>query len=223
MCVCDCVPVPVPVSVSVRVCACVQVRDMVKHFQTSNGVFKAVDGISVDIEPSSITALLGPSGSGKTTLLRLIAGLEKPTGGKIYFGNEDATDLSVQDREIGFVFQSYALFNHKNVRENIKFGLEVSRAGGQQGRAPLTVAMRHQAPLTPLLLLPLPSRHTPPPPASPPPHIRPHSPLLPLLQYRPPSPLLPLPSAPSTPSFIRPTPPPSGHTPPPPLSTPPKP
>ncbi|KAI8473163.1 MAG: P-loop containing nucleoside triphosphate hydrolase protein [Monoraphidium minutum] len=100
---------------------------MVKHFNTAKGVFKAVQGIDVDIEPSSIVALLGPSGSGKTTLLRLVAGLEGPTGGRIYFDDLDATDLAVQDRQVGMVFQSYALFNHKTVADNIKFGLEVRR------------------------------------------------------------------------------------------------
>lgn len=105
----------------------VRVRDMVKHFNTVKGVFKAVDGVDVDVEPSSIVALLGPSGSGKTTLLRLVAGLETPTRGTILFDEDDATRLSVQDRQIGFVFQSYALFNHKTVAENIKFGLEVRR------------------------------------------------------------------------------------------------
>lgn len=65
------------------------------------------------------------AGSGKTTLLRLIAGLEMPTGGKILFDDFDATNTPVQDRQIGFVFQNYALFNHKTVSENIRFGLEV--------------------------------------------------------------------------------------------------
>lgn len=74
----------------------VRVRNMVKHFATAKGVFRAVDGIDVDIEPSSITALLGPSGSGKTTLLRLVAGLEKPTSGRILFDELDATELEVQ-------------------------------------------------------------------------------------------------------------------------------
>ncbi|KAG2502059.1 hypothetical protein HYH03_000553 [Edaphochlamys debaryana] len=105
----------------------VRVRNMVKHFSTAKGLFRAVDGVDVDIEPSSIVALLGPSGSGKTTLLRLVAGLETPTAGHIYFDDTDATNLSVQDRQIGFVFQSYALFNHKTVAENIKFGLEVRK------------------------------------------------------------------------------------------------
>ncbi|KAF8061958.1 cysA [Scenedesmus sp. PABB004] len=105
----------------------VRVRGMVKHFNTAKGVFKAVDGVDVDIPPSTICALLGPSGSGKTTLLRLVAGLELPTGGKIYFDDLDATDLPVQDRQVGMVFQSYALFNHMNVADNIKFGLQVRK------------------------------------------------------------------------------------------------
>ncbi|KAF6258780.1 chloroplast ATP-binding protein [Scenedesmus sp. NREL 46B-D3] len=105
----------------------VRVRGMVKHFNTAKGVFRAVDGVDVDVPPSSICALLGPSGSGKTTLLRLVAGLELPTGGKIYFDDLDATDLAVQDRQVGMVFQSYALFNHMTVAENIKFGLQVRK------------------------------------------------------------------------------------------------
>jgi sulfate/thiosulfate transport system ATP-binding protein len=71
--------------------------------------------------------LLGPSGSGKSTLLRLIAGLERPDSGKIWLTGEDATERSVQDRGIGFVFQHYALFKHLTVRKNIAFGLEIRK------------------------------------------------------------------------------------------------
>lgn len=112
----------------------VRVRNMVKHFNTPKGVFRAVDGVDVDIEPSTIVALLGPSGSGKTTLLRLVAGLEEPTGGKIYFDDLDATNLPVQDRQVGMVFQSYALFNHLTVADNIKFGLEVRKVPGDHNK-----------------------------------------------------------------------------------------
>ena len=100
----------------------VEVVDMVKHFQTRKGVFKAVDGASVSLEPGTITALLGPSGSGKTTLLRLIAGLETPTSGRVLFDGVDVTRYAVQDRNLGIVFQGYALFRHMTVNNNISFG-----------------------------------------------------------------------------------------------------
>ncbi|PRW59185.1 sulfate ABC transporter ATP-binding isoform B [Chlorella sorokiniana] len=100
----------------------VAVQDMVKHFQTRRGMFKAVNGVDVTMEPGTITALLGPSGSGKTTLLRLIAGLEEPTAGRVLFDGEDVTEYGVQDRDLGFVFQGYALFKHMTVADNITFG-----------------------------------------------------------------------------------------------------
>ncbi len=87
--------------------------------------FPALHNVSLDIRSSELIALLGPSGSGKTTLLRLIAGLERPTEGAIYFGDEDASHKSVQERNVGFVFQHYALFRHMTVAENIGFGLKV--------------------------------------------------------------------------------------------------
>jgi sulfate transport system ATP-binding protein len=81
--------------------------------------------IDLTIAPGELVALLGPSGSGKTTLLRLLAGLETLDRGQILFGGEDATYLSVQDRRVGFVFQSYALFRHMSVFDNIAYGLNV--------------------------------------------------------------------------------------------------
>eukprot|EP00887_Chlorella_sp_A99_P000888 scaffold5.g888.t1 len=100
----------------------VEVRNMVKHFHTKRGLFKAVDDVSAEMEPGTITALLGPSGSGKTTLLRLISGLEEPTAGRVFFDGADMTERSVQERDLGFVFQGYALFKHMTVAENILFG-----------------------------------------------------------------------------------------------------
>ncbi|MCO4317016.1 sulfate/molybdate ABC transporter ATP-binding protein [Phyllobacterium sp. 21LDTY02-6] len=87
--------------------------------------FPALHDVSLDIDSGELIALLGPSGSGKTTLLRLIAGLEVPTEGKVFFGDEDASLKSVQERNVGFVFQHYALFRHMTVLDNVGFGLKV--------------------------------------------------------------------------------------------------
>ncbi|MDQ0997815.1 sulfate transport system ATP-binding protein [Phyllobacterium ifriqiyense] len=87
--------------------------------------FPALHDVSLDINSGELIALLGPSGSGKTTLLRLIAGLETPTDGKVFFGDEDASLKSVQERNVGFVFQHYALFRHMTVIDNVGFGLKV--------------------------------------------------------------------------------------------------
>jgi sulfate/thiosulfate transport system ATP-binding protein len=100
------------------------IENVSKHF----GSFKAVDQVSLEIQSGTLVALLGPSGSGKSTLLRLISGLELPDSGKIFLTGKDATHQSVQQRNIGFVFQHYALFKHRTVRENIAFGLEIRKA-----------------------------------------------------------------------------------------------
>jgi sulfate/thiosulfate transport system ATP-binding protein len=91
------------------------------------GNFQAVDRVSLEIESGSLVALLGPSGSGKSTLLRLIAGLELPDDGRIWLTGTDATHQSVQERNIGFVFQHYALFKHMTIRQNIAFGLDIRK------------------------------------------------------------------------------------------------
>jgi sulfate/thiosulfate transport system ATP-binding protein len=91
------------------------------------GDFQALDRVSVDIPSGGLVALLGPSGSGKSTLLRSIAGLETPDSGRIFLTGEDATDRSIQDRGIGFVFQHYALFKHMTVRDNIGFGMRIRK------------------------------------------------------------------------------------------------
>ena len=99
----------------------VRVANVRKEFDR----FPALHDVSVDIRSGELIALLGPSGSGKTTLLRLIAGLERPTEGTIFFGDEDASHHSVQQRNVGFVFQHYALFRNMSVLENVSFGLKV--------------------------------------------------------------------------------------------------
>src|SRR5215470_5471131 len=97
--------------------------------------YPALYDVSLDIRSGELIALLGPSGSGKTTLLRLIAGLEHPSAGTIYFGNEDASFKSVQERNVGFVFQHYALFKHLTVEGNIGFGLKVRPRQDRPSRA----------------------------------------------------------------------------------------
>jgi sulfate transport system ATP-binding protein len=89
------------------------------------GAFAALRDVTLDIRPGELVALLGPSGSGKTTLLRVIAGLNAPDRGHVYFDDRDATNLPVQDRRVGFVFQNYALFKHMSVADNIAYGLKV--------------------------------------------------------------------------------------------------
>jgi sulfate transport system ATP-binding protein len=99
----------------------IEVRNLRKSF----GNFVALDNVSLDVPGGELVALLGPSGSGKTTLLRIIAGLEPADQGVIRFEGEDTTDQPVRERQVGFVFQHYALFRHMSVFENIAFGLRV--------------------------------------------------------------------------------------------------
>ncbi len=97
------------------------IHNVTKRF----GAFAALDNVDLEVRSGELVALLGPSGSGKTTLLRIIAGLEWPEQGRILFGGEDASERSVRERNVGFVFQHYALFRHLSVFENVAFGLRV--------------------------------------------------------------------------------------------------
>ena len=102
----------------------IRVAGVTKSF----GTFKALDDVSLDVPQGTLLALLGPSGSGKTTLLRIIAGLEWPDSGRIAEDGTDITDRHARQREVGFVFQHYALFRHMSVFENIAFGMRVRKA-----------------------------------------------------------------------------------------------
>jgi len=101
----------------------IEVNNVIKRF----GSFTAVDDVSLKVEEGSLTALLGPSGSGKTTVLRMIAGLEIPDSGRISINGADVSNVTAQKRNVGFVFQQYALFKHMRVQDNIAFPLKVRK------------------------------------------------------------------------------------------------
>jgi len=112
--------------------------DVAKEF----GRTGALRGVTLTIEDGELIALLGPSGSGKTTLLRVIAGLEAPTAGRVFFGDEDATGAAVQQRRIGFVFQNYALFKTMSVADNVAYGLRVLPRAERPPRAEIRKRVR---------------------------------------------------------------------------------
>lgn len=99
----------------------IKVENVTKKF----GEFKAVQNVSFDVKEGEFVTLLGPSGSGKSTVLRMIAGLEFPDDGTIFVNEDDVTFVMPQDRNVGFVFQHYALFRHLNILDNVAFGLRV--------------------------------------------------------------------------------------------------
>ncbi|KGF69168.1 sugar ABC transporter ATP-binding protein [Hoeflea sp. BAL378] len=101
----------------------VQIRDVRKSY----GALEVLHGVSIDIEDGEFVALVGPSGCGKSTLLRMIAGLEDITGGDILIGDRVVNDVAPKDRDIAMVFQNYALYPHKNVRDNMGFALRQRR------------------------------------------------------------------------------------------------
>src|SRR3990167_4785685 len=99
----------------------IQVQNIQKHF----GSFVALDKVSLDFPSGELVALLGPSGCGKTTLLRIIAGLEQADAGNVLLDGEDASSTHVRERQVGFVFQHYALFKHMTVFDNVAFGMRM--------------------------------------------------------------------------------------------------
>jgi sulfate transport system ATP-binding protein len=101
----------------------ISVKGVTKRF----GGFVALDNVSLEVPAGELLALLGPSGSGKTTLLRIISGLEVADTGTVHYEDEDVTDAAVRERNVGFVFQHYALFRHMTVFDNVAFGLRVRK------------------------------------------------------------------------------------------------
>jgi sulfate transport system ATP-binding protein len=125
----------------------IEIDEISKEF----GATAALTPVSLSIPSGALVALLGPSGSGKTTLLRILGGLEFPTAGRVLFDGSDATALTVQDRRAGFVFQSYALFAHMTVFENVAYGL---RARKRATRPPAAEIARRVTNLLDLIQLP---------------------------------------------------------------------
>ena len=125
----------------------IEIDEISKEFGTT----AALTPVSLSIPSGALVALLGPSGSGKTTLLRILGGLEFPTSGRVLFDGADATGLTVQERRAGFVFQSYALFRHMTVFENIAYGL---RARPRASRPPEAEIARRVNKLLELIQLP---------------------------------------------------------------------
>ena len=108
------------------------IRKLSKVFEGKNQKVVAIDNISLDVQKGDLFTLLGPSGCGKTTTLRCIAGFEKPTSGKINFLGKDYTSLPPFRRNIGMVFQSYALFPHLSIFENVAYGLKMRKLSRQE-------------------------------------------------------------------------------------------
>ena len=114
----------------------VSVKNLVKIFDSSGGKkVTAVDNVSLTIEPGEFVTLLGPSGCGKTTILRMVAGFETPTNGDVLIGEERVNTLTPDRRDTAMVFQSYALFPHLNVFENIAYGLKIKKMKTEDIRA----------------------------------------------------------------------------------------
>ena len=105
-----------------------------RHLEKSFGSTPVLRGINLDVRPGEFLTLLGPSGCGKSTLLRLIAGFDGADSGKILIGDSEVSGLAPKDRDVAMVFQSYALYPHMTVRQNISVPLEMSR---------LSLAQRH--------------------------------------------------------------------------------
>ncbi len=121
----------------------VEFKNISKRYGTDASAPMAVKGISFEIEKGSLTTILGPSGCGKTTTLRMIAGLESPTSGQIIMDGKDVTTLGPADRNVSMMFQSYALFPHMNVVENVMYGLKMSGVAKDRAHSRASDALKN--------------------------------------------------------------------------------
>ena len=121
----------------------VEFRNISKRYGSDPSAPLAVKGVSFEIRKGTLTTILGPSGCGKTTVLRMIAGLETPTGGQIIMGGKDVTTLGPADRNVSMMFQSYALFPHMNVVENVMYGLKMSGVVKEDARHRAVEALKN--------------------------------------------------------------------------------
>ena len=108
----------------------IKLEDIVKRF----GTLEAVSHVSLDIKDGELFTLLGPSGCGKTTILRLVGGFHKPDHGRIYFGDREVSSLAPYERNIGMVFQNYALWPHMTIANNVAYGLKLKKISGFRDR-----------------------------------------------------------------------------------------
>lgn len=115
---------------------------LIENISKNFGHVTRLSKINLEIPTGNLVALLGPSGSGKSTLLRTIAGFEKPDYGRIWFANKNSIMLSIQQRQIGFVFQEYALFPKMNISENIAFGLKIQQKSLEETRKQVTELLK---------------------------------------------------------------------------------
>jgi len=128
---------PARVSDTIHAMLALTLKNLTKRF----GNFPALDDVSIEVAPGEFFFILGPSGCGKTTLLRLVAGFTKPDFGRILFGERDITDTPAETRNMGMVFQNYALWPHMNVADNVSFGLEMHRIPRQERTARVEKAL----------------------------------------------------------------------------------
>jgi len=121
----------------------IEFRNVTKRYGNDTSAPMAVRGISFDVPRGTLTTILGPSGCGKTTTLRMIAGLESPTSGEIRIEGHDVTTLGPAQRNVSMMFQSYALFPHMDVVDNVSYGLRMSKVAKEQARSRAVDALRN--------------------------------------------------------------------------------